>query len=104
MDAAKHAIVVKEPVIVDAVRRDVEVPIRSPEEQRDGAITRLGWRPDAFEAAKNEAGKMPRLRKVPVSAMRIGPLGIATNAGELFVSTEYRSRSDRLFATLSSAS
>jgi hypothetical protein len=28
---------------------------------------------------------MPKTREVPVSAARIGPLGIATNAGELFV-------------------
>jgi hypothetical protein len=28
---------------------------------------------------------MPPALKVPVSAARIGPLGIATNAGELFV-------------------
>jgi neutral ceramidase len=28
---------------------------------------------------------MPKTRRVPVNAARIGPLGIATNAGELFV-------------------
>ncbi len=43
------------------------------------------WRPDAFEAAKREAANLPPTLKVPVSAARIGPLAIATNAGELFV-------------------
>ena len=67
------------------VRRDVVVPCSDPADQREGAITRLGWRPDAFDAAKREAARKPKTRKVPVNAGRIGPLGIATNAGELFV-------------------
>ena len=58
---------------------------RDPADQREGAIGRLGWRSDAFDAAKRQAARMPKTRKVPVSAGRIGPLGIATNAGELFV-------------------
>jgi len=85
VEAAKRAIPINGPVAVGYARRDVVVPCRDPAEQREGAIARLGWRPDAFEATKREAAKMPRTRKVPVSAARIGPLAIATNAGELFV-------------------
>jgi hypothetical protein len=85
VEAAKRAVPIDGPVAVGYARRDVVVPCRDPAEQREGAIARLGWRPDAFEATKREAAKMPRTRKVPVSAARIGPLAIATNAGELFV-------------------
>jgi hypothetical protein len=85
VEAAKRAVPVKEPVIVNSLRRDVEVPMRKADDQREGAIARLGWKPEMFEAAKREAAGMPPTRKVPVGAMRIGPLGIGTNAGELFV-------------------
>ena len=66
-------------------RRDVTVPRCNPANQREGAVARLGWRPDMFDAAKRQVANMPRTRNVPVNAGRIGPLGIATNAGELFV-------------------
>jgi hypothetical protein len=85
VEAAKRAVPIDGPIAVGYARRDVVVPCRDPAEQREGAIARLGWRPDAFEATKREAARMPRTRKVPVSAARIGPLAIATNAGELFV-------------------
>lgn len=85
VDAAERATPIEGPVAVGYARRDVVVPCRDSADQRDGAIARLGWRPDAFEAAKREAAKAPRRREVPVSAARIGPLAIATNAGELFV-------------------
>ena len=85
VEAARNAVAVKGPVVVDCARRDVEVPRCDPAAQRDGAITRLGWRPDMFENAKRSAAAMPPTLNVPVSAARIGPLGIATNAGELFV-------------------
>ncbi len=85
VDAAKGATPIKGPIGVGFARRDVTVPCRNPAEQREGAIARLGWRPDQFNAAKREAARMPKTRKVPVNAARIGPLGIATNAGELFV-------------------
>ncbi|HWA98787.1 MAG TPA: hypothetical protein VG713_09860 [Pirellulales bacterium] len=85
VDAAKRATPVKEPIAVGYARRDVAVPCRDPADQREGAITRLGWRPEMFEAAQRSAAGMPRIRNVPVNAARIGPLGIATNAGELFV-------------------
>lgn len=85
VEAAKSAIPVEGPVAVDYARRDVDVPRCNAEGQREGAIARLGWRPESFEAARKTAEAMPRTRNVPVSAARIGPFAIATNAGELFV-------------------
>jgi neutral ceramidase len=38
-----------------------------------------------FEGAKRTAAAMPHTLNVPVSAARIGPFAMATNAGELFV-------------------
>ena len=77
VDAAQRAIPVEVPITVDYARRDVQVRRRDPTDQREGAIARLGWR--------DPRGAAPRIRAVPVNAARIGPLGIATNAGELFV-------------------
>ena len=85
VEAAKGAIAVKGPVVVDYARRDVEVPRCNPAAQSEGAIARLGWRPESFEGAKRTTAAMPPILKVPVSAARIGPLAIATNPGELFV-------------------
>jgi len=85
VEAATNAIAVKGPVAVDYARRDVAVPRCDPTQQREGAIARLGWRPESFEGAKRMAAAMPATLTVPVSAARIGPLGIATNPGELFV-------------------
>lgn len=85
VDAAKGATPIEGTVVVGCVRRDVTVPLSDQAKQREGAIARLGWRPDMFDAAKRTAAKMPKTRQVPVSAARIGPLGIATNSGELFV-------------------
>jgi neutral ceramidase len=85
VDAAEGAIAVEEPVVVDYARRDVDVPRCNAEAQREEAITRLGWRPESFEGAKRTAAAMPPTLNVPVSAARIGPFAIATNAGELFV-------------------
>ncbi len=85
VDAAKRAIPIEGPITVGYARRNLVVPCADPADQRQGAIARLGWRPDMFDAAKREAARMPRTRQVPVNAARIGPLGIATNAGELFV-------------------
>ena len=76
--AAKRATTIEGPIAVGYARRDVRVPRRNPTDQRQGAIARLGWR-------RAPGGAAPRKREVPVSAARIGPLGIATNAGELFV-------------------
>lgn len=85
VEAARSAIPVDGPVAVDYLRRDVDVPRCNAEAQKPEKITRLGWRPEAFEGAKRTAESMPRIRTVPVSAARIGPFAIATNAGELFV-------------------
>jgi hypothetical protein len=85
VDAAKDAIPVEGPVALDYARRDVDVPRCNAEAQRPEAISRLGWRPESFEGAKRTAEAMPHTLNVPVSAARIGPFAIATNAGELFV-------------------
>lgn len=85
VEAANDAIPVNEPVVVDYARRDVNVPRCNAEAQRPEAIARLGWRPESFEGTKRTAEAMPRTLNVPVSAARIGPFAIATNAGELFV-------------------
>lgn len=77
VDAARRATPIEGPIAVGCARRDVRAPRRDPADQREGAIARLGWR--------DPRGAAPRSREVPVSAARIGPLGIATNAGELFV-------------------
>ena len=63
----------------------MDVPRCPAEAQRAEAISRLGWRPESFEGAKRTAESMPRTLNVPVSAARIGPFAIASNAGELFV-------------------
>ena len=85
VDAARTALPVTGPIAVGYARREVAVPRCDPAKQRDGAITRLGWRPESFEGAKRTAAAMPATLTVPVSAARIGPLAIATNPGELFV-------------------
>lgn len=76
--AAHRATRIEGPITVDYARRDVQVPRRDPSHQRQGAIARLGWR-------LAPGGAAPARRAVPVNAARIGPLGLATNAGELFV-------------------
>ncbi|NOX53066.1 MAG: hypothetical protein GXP27_01230 [Planctomycetes bacterium] len=83
--AAQNAVPAKGSVVVDYARSDVVVPRRDPADWRPEAVARLDWRPDMFEAAKRQVVHMPPTREVPVNAGRIGPLGIATNAGELFV-------------------
>jgi hypothetical protein len=84
IEAAKTALPVEAPA-VDYVRRDVDVPRCNAEAQLPQKIKRLGWRPESFEGARQTAASMPRMLNVPVSAARIGPFAIATNAGELFV-------------------
>jgi hypothetical protein len=83
--AARNAKPIEGPIAVGYARRDVVVPCCDPTNQRVGAVARLGWREDSFNKAKSQAAKGPKTREVPVNAARIGPLGIATNAGELFV-------------------
>lgn len=77
VDAAKRAIPMEGPIDVGYARRDLQVPRRDPADQHERAIARLDWR--------DPRGVAPPNRDVPVNAARIGPLGIATNAGELFV-------------------
>lgn len=84
LEAAKTALPVESP-IVDFMRRDVDVPRCNAEAQRPESISRLGWRPESFQGTQKTAAAMPRTLNVPVSAARIGPFAIATNAGELFV-------------------
>lgn len=83
--AAQSALPVKERVVVGYARRDIDVPRCNAEAQRPETIARLGWLPEKFEGAKRTAMKMPPTLNVPVSAVRIGPFALATNAGELFV-------------------
>jgi hypothetical protein len=83
--AAKEAIAVEGSVAVDYARRDVDVPRCNAEAQLPQKITRLGWREESFEGARRTAAAMPHTLNVPVSAARIGPFAMATNAGELFV-------------------
>ena len=88
--AAKRAKRVEGPVVVDAARRDVLVPRRDPESQPAGAVERLNWGggmayAELFDGWRSKVGQMPEQLSIPVNAVRLGPLGIATNAGELFV-------------------
>ena len=83
--AAKEAIAVDGFVAVDYARRDVDVPRCNADAQLPQKITRLGWREESFEGARRTAAAMPHILNVPVSAARIGPFAMATNAGELFV-------------------
>jgi len=83
--AAQEAIAVDGFVAVDYARRDVDVPRCNAEAQLPQKITRLGWREESFEGARRTAAAMPHTLNVPVSAARIGPFAMATNAGELFV-------------------
>jgi len=88
--AARRAKRIEGPIVVDAERRDVSVPRRDPASQPSGAIGRLDWggrggREDVFETGLKHVAQMPEQLTIPVNAARIGPLGIASNAGELFV-------------------
>jgi len=88
--AARRAKAIEGPIAVDAERRDVAVPRRDPATQPPEAIGRLNWggrggRPDVFEPQLDRVAAMPEELLIPVNAARIGPLGIASNAGELFV-------------------
>jgi hypothetical protein len=85
VEAAQESIAVDGPIAVDYARREVDVPRCNAEAQCPESITRLGWRPESFEGARQTAIVMPKMINVPVNAARIGPFAIATNAGELFV-------------------
>jgi hypothetical protein len=88
--AARSAITVKGPIIVDGARRDVAAERRDPADQPVEAIGRLDWggrggRADVFEPMLNHIGAMPDTLSVPVNAVRLGPFALASNPGELFV-------------------
>ena len=85
MDAAQRAVPVERPVAVAYARRDVEVPRRDPADQCERAIERLAWNAKQFASDRRNLAELPETRNVPVNAARIGPLGMATNGGELFV-------------------
>ena len=90
MEAAKRAQRVEGPIVVDAVHRDLPVPRRDPETQPAEAIGRLNWggrggRADVFDRQVEHIAAMPEELVVPVNAIRMGPLGIASNPGEYFV-------------------
>lgn len=90
VDAARRARRIEGPIHVGASRLDLTVPRRDPQSQREGAIDRLNWgsgagRQDVFGPLLKWVAEMPEQLNIPVSAARIGPLGIASNAGELFV-------------------
>ncbi len=78
VDAARRATPIEGPIAVGYARRDVVVPRRDPADERDGALARLEW-------GHKPGGVPPASRDFPVNAARLGPLAIATNAGELFV-------------------
>lgn len=90
VDAVRRAVKVEGPVQVAASRKDTEVPRRDTTNQREGAIERLNWagkggRSDVFTPRIAALAEMPEQLTTPVSAARLGPLGIGTNPGELFV-------------------
>ena len=90
VDAARRATKVDGPVPVAASRVEATVPRRATSNQREGAIQRLNWageggRTDVFAPRIAQVAAMPEELTLPVSAARIGPLGIGTNPGELFV-------------------
>ena len=88
--AATRAKEVVGPVTVGAARRDVSVPRLAPQDQPQGAVERLNWGggrdfAELFQAARDRVAAMPKEILAPVGAVRLGPLGIATNPGEVFV-------------------
>lgn len=90
VEAARRAIPVEGPIAVGAVRREITVPRRDPTDQPPEAIGRLNWggaggRADVFDRQAKLVASMPEQQTVVVGAARIGPFGIATNPGELFV-------------------
>ncbi|NLE43812.1 MAG: hypothetical protein GX620_03740 [Chloroflexi bacterium] len=90
IQAAREAIPVEEPIVVGGARRDLAVPRRDPESQPEEAISRLDWGGgrawhEVFDPMLNHIGAMPEALTVPINAVRIGPLGVASNPGELFV-------------------
>jgi hypothetical protein len=90
LDAARRARQLPEPILVNAIRRDIQVPRRDPTSQLPEAVERLNWggrggRSDIFAHQLELVRSMPETFTVPANALHIGPFAIATNPGELFV-------------------
>jgi len=85
--AARSARLVTGPVVVGGARREVEVPRRPAVNRSPDSVSRLRWGSDdeVFTDMLDVIGAMPEQLVLPVNAMRIGPFGLASNPGELFV-------------------
>jgi neutral ceramidase len=90
LEAARRAVPLPTPTVINYIRRDISVPRRDPATQPPEAIERLNWggkggRSDFFGPKLDLVASLPEQFTVPVSAIHIGPFAIATNPGELFV-------------------
>ena len=90
VEAAHKAREVDEPVLVSALRQDMAVSRRDPRSDPVDAVGRLKWgarggREDIFDRQKDYVATLPQELIVPLNTIRIGPLAIASNPGELFV-------------------
>ncbi len=86
VDACRRAKKIEGPIRVSAIRKDMLVPRRNPYSQNEEVIER-SWpgRKEHFLSRIEHMAQAPEQLSAPVSAARLGPLGIATNPGELFV-------------------
>ncbi len=86
--AARRAKAVEGPVTVGAKRADIAVPRRDPADQDPAALELLGW-PNRHEVFAQDMRRylesLPGEFPVPLNALRLGPVAIASNPGELFV-------------------
>ncbi len=90
LDAARRALPLPTPVVINYARRELAVRRRDPATQPPEAIERLNWggqggRSDFFSPQLEYVRSLPEMLTVPVNALHIGPFAIATNPGELFV-------------------
>jgi neutral ceramidase len=90
VSAARRAQEVPGPVAVGALHRDLQVPRMQPQDQPAGAVERLNWGGgkdfgELFQLARDRVSAWPKEILAPVGALRIGPLGIAAQPGEVFV-------------------
>lgn len=87
LGAARSARPIAGPIAVGGVRRELSVPRRIAVNRSPDSISRLRWGKDD-EVFTNMLGVIeakPAELVVPVNAARIGPFGLASNPGELFV-------------------
>lgn len=85
--AAESAYSVAGPVVVGGARRDVSVPRRPAANRSPDSVSRLRWGADdeVFDHMLQVIGALPERLVLPVNAVRVGPFGLASNPGELFV-------------------